>query len=196
MLSFLMCRCPRSLTTAQRRGHGGGTGVDKTAESGIIKERKITNRNMANGLRKSADIKLSESDKEHLLLEIDKIKADRNVFVFRDGFGSGYSDERDKIFVSSNIFPSNDGSNHPRDLMSERAALAHEYYGHRANRGTKLLKGSWNDEFRASYMAAKNCPNLSDDDRRYLILDALERARESGVTIKNNDFIRRILYGY
>lgn len=171
-------------------------GVDKSGKSGIIKERKITNRNMANGLRKSADIKLSESDKEHLMLEIDKIKADRNVFVFRDGFGSGYSDERDKIFVSSNIFPSNDGSNHPRDLMSERAALAHEYYGHRANRGTKLPKGSWNDEFRASYMAAKNCPNLSDDDRRYLILDALERARESGVTIKNNDFIRRILYGY
>jgi len=170
--------------------------VDIRADSGIIKENKIANRNMANGLRKSADIKLSENDKKHLLSEIDEINADRNVFVFRDGYGSGYSDERDKVYVSSNIFPSNDGSNHPRDLMSERAALAHEYYGHRANRGTKLPNGAWNDEFRASYMAAKNCPNLSDDDRRYLILDALERAKESGVAIKNNNFIRKILYGY
>ena len=80
--------------------------------------------------------------------------------------------------------------------MSSRAVIAHEYYGHRAYRGTKLRKGAWNDEFRASYMAAKNTPNLSDEDRRYLILDALERAKESGVTIKYNDFIRRTLYGY
>ena len=132
----------------------------------------------------------------HLLSEIDIIKADRNVFVFRDGFESGYSDERDKIFVSSNIFPSNDGSNHPRDLMSKRAALAHEYYGHRAYRGTKLPKGSWNDEFRASCMAAKNCPNITDEDRYFLILDALERAKESGISIQYNSFIRSILYGY
>lgn len=71
-----------------------------------------------------------------------------------------------------------------------------KYYGHRANRNTKLPKGSWNDEFRASYLAAKNCPNLTDEDRYYLVLDALERAKEKGVSIKYNDFIRRILYGY
>ena len=170
--------------------------LKKADGSGIMKNENIADRNMANGMRKSAKIKLSDSDKQHLLSEIDIIKADRNVFVFRDGFGSGYSDERDKIFVSSNIFPSNDGSKHPRDLMSERAALAHEYYGHRAYRGTKLPKGSWNDEFRASYMAAKNCPNLTDEDRYFLILDALERAKESGISIQYNSFIRSILYGY
>lgn len=173
-----------------------GDGVANSAESGIINTRALADRDMASGMRKSAKIQLSDEDKKHLLSEIDSIQADRNVFVFRDGFGSGYSDERDKVFVSSNIFPSNDGSTHPRDLMSERAALAHEYYGHRANRGTTLSKGSWNDEFRASYMAAKNCPNLSDEDKYYLILDALERAKEQGVSIKYNDFIRGILYGY
>ena len=56
--------------------------------------------------------------------------------------------------------------------------------------------GDWRDEFNASYMAAKNCPNLSDEERRNLILDALERAKEKGITIRNNDFIRRTLYGY
>lgn len=150
---------------------------------------------MANGLRKSPFIPLSEEDKRHLLREIEAINANPSVFIFRDEYGSGYSDKRDVVFVSSNIFPSNDGSKHPRDLMSERAALAHEYYGHRAYRGTKVPKGAWNDEFRASYMAAKNCPNLTDEDRRYLVLDALERAKEAGVSIQHNDFIRRLLYG-
>lgn len=84
--------------------------------------------------------------------------------------------------------------------MSSRAVLAHEYYGHKffndvyGNRNP--LPGSWNDEFRASYNAAINAPNLSDMDRMYLLLDALERAKEAGVTIKITDAIRRILYGY
>lgn len=171
--------------------------LDKSAESGIMKERNISTaeRAMANGLRRSSHIKLTEEDKQHLLQEISAIKADPDKFMFRDNFGSGYSDERDIIFVSSNIFPSSDGSTHPRDLMSERAALAHEYYGHREHRNTSVPKGAWNDEFRASYSAAKNCPNLSDEDRYYLVLDALERAKEAGVPIKYNDFIRSILYG-
>ena len=158
---------------------------------GIINERE-----MANGLRKSPKIILTEQEKQYLLKEIRAIDADEKVFVFRDGIGSGYSDSRDKVFVSSNIFPSEDDSQHPRDLMSARAALAHEYYGHRANRNTNLPKGSWNDEFRASYSAAKNCPNLSDEDKYYLVLDALERAKEAGISIKYNGFIRSVLYGY
>lgn len=159
--------------------------------------KEISNtRKMANGLRKSSKIKLSDDDKAYVLNEIELINADPDVFVFRDGFGSGYSDNRDIIFISSNVFPSNDGSLHPRDLMSVRAVLAHEYYGHRTYRGTTLERGSWNDEFRASYTAAKYCPNLTDDDRRYLILDAIERAKEAGVDIKYNKFIRRVLYGY
>lgn len=159
-------------------------------------ERDIINtRDMANGMRRSPLIQLSENDKKHLMSEIKAIEADPSKFVFRDGHGTGYSDELDAVFVSSNVFPSEDGSKHPRDLMSERAALAHEYYGHRAHRGTTLEKGTWNDEFRASYCAAKNCPNLSDEDRAYLILDAIERAHEAGVTIKYNDFMRRVLYG-
>ena len=79
--------------------------------------------------------------------------------------------------------------------MRIRAVLAHEYYGHRENRGTPLPQGSWADEFRASYMAAKNTPNLTVEDIRHLILDALERAKEAGVTIRHNAFIRRVLYG-
>ena len=61
--------------------------VEKSTESDIIKIENDFDRYMANDMRKSAKIKLSDSDKEYLLLEIDIIKADKNVFVFRDGFG-------------------------------------------------------------------------------------------------------------
>ena len=84
--------------------------------------------------------------------------------------------------------------------MSPRAVLAHEYYGHKYFDDIFGIKnppqGSWNDEFRASYNAAIMAPNLTDEDRMYLMLDALERAKQAGVNIRITDVIRRILYGY
>ena len=79
--------------------------------------------------------------------------------------------------------------------MSVRAVLAHEYYGHRPNRGTALPRNIWNDEFRASYLASKIAPNLTSEDRLHLVLDAVERAREAGVVIKRNQYMRRVIYG-
>lgn len=169
--------------------------VDKSGESGIIKSRSIASRNLPNGLRTAPSHILTETEIESLKKDIASIEADESVFKFNKGHRTGYDDVLDEIRVKGDILP-DFSSKHPRDRMSSRAALAHEYYGHRANRGTNVPNGAWNDEFRASYMAAKNCPNLSDEERADLILDALERAKESGVTIKNNDFIRRILYGY
>jgi len=43
------------------------------------------------------------------------------------------------------------------------------------------------DEFGTNYMAAKNCHKLSSEDRRYLVLDAMECARAAGITIKHNN---------
>ena len=162
---------------------------------GIIKERRnIASRNMANGLRKPSTYILSEKEIDAIKIDIRAIGADESIFKFNVGSGTCYDDVLDEIRIRGDVLPDNT-SLHPRDLMSVRAVIAHEYYGHRAYRGTKLLYGSWNDEFRASYMAAKNAPNLSAEDRRYLILDALERAKEAGISIKTNDFIRRVLYG-
>ncbi|MCL2016561.1 MAG: hypothetical protein FWG68_09985 [Defluviitaleaceae bacterium] len=149
----------------------------------------------SSGLRRSPFTVLSPEEIVYLRAEIVAIGADESVFMFNNGRKTGYSDNDDIIRVRYDVFPSQN-STHPRDLMSERAVLAHEYYGHRANRGTPLQNGSWNDEFRASYLAAKNAPNLSDDDRRYLILDAAERAKEHGVSIRYNAFMRRLIYGY
>lgn len=169
--------------------------IDNSVKSGIIKSRSIASRNLPNGLRTAPSHILTETEIESLKKDIASIEADESVFKFNKGHRTGYDDVLDEIRVKGDILP-DFSSKHPRDRMSSRAALAHEYYGHRANRGTNVPNGAWNDEFRASYMAAKNCPNLSDEERADLILDALERAKESGVTIKNNDFIRRIIYGY
>ena len=56
------------------------------------------------------------------------------------------------------------------------------------------MPGLWNDEFRASYNAALNAPNLSDMDRMYLMLDALEREKEAGVNITITDEIRNLIW--
>jgi hypothetical protein len=66
---------------------------------------------------------------------------------------------------------------------------------HRSNRYTTLPNGTWQDEFRASYLAAKNAPGLIEQDRKFLVLDAIERANEAGVTIRLNRFMRRTIYG-
>lgn len=189
VLSETDARATEQRNLRQYRGLTNGGNSDK------IESRNITSRNLPNGLRTAPSHILTETEIESLKKDIASIGADESVFKFNKGHRTGYDDVLDEIRVKGDILPDLD-SNHPRDRMSSRAALAHEYYGHRANRGTNLPNGAWNDEFRASYMAAKNCPNLSDEERADLILDALERAKESGVTIKNNSFIRRILYGY
>lgn len=157
---------------------------------------RMEEREMANGYRKSYLIPLSDEDKNFITQEIDAIGADRRFFEFRDRMPTAYSAQRDKIFISSSVFPSTDGSTHPTDMLSVRATLAHEYYGHRANRNTRLNAGAWNDEFRASYMAARNCPGLTDEDRAMLISDALQRAKDAGVNIRLNSFMRGCLYGF
>ena len=155
----------------------------------------MTDDRKAGGLRRSPFNILSESEIKHLKGEIRAIEADERIFKFNRYDSTSYYEDQDIISVRANVFPDK-SSAHPRDLMSERAVLAHEYYGHRSYRNTRVERGAWNDEFRASYMAAKNAPNLTDEDRRCLVLDALERAKEAGVKITYNDFIRRILYGY
>lgn len=155
-----------------------------------------SNREMANGLRKPSTSLLTEDEIAHIKSEIRAIDADENVFMFDRIGNTGFLDELGYIRIGRNVFPDFDSNSvYPTDLMSERAVLAHEYYGHYRHRGTTLPKGSWNDEFRASYDAAKLSPGLSDTDRQYLIMDAMDRARLAGVTIKPNKFMKEVLYG-
>ena len=158
--------------------------------------RGIDTRNMANGGRKSKFIKLTEAEKDFIIKEAKAIGIDEKYIRFRDCRATGYDDEDNLIYVSSQIFPAQDDSPIARDRMSVRAVLAHEYYGHMANRNTSLPRNNWIDEFRASYRGAQKCSNLTDEERADLVRDAYDRAKEAGVTVKLTKFARRVLYGF
>ena len=168
---------------------------------------------LAMGLRKPPSRLLSEDEIRQLKDDILAIGADETVFVYNSEQvrGTCYRPQDDKVHAKGNVL-GDSNSTHPRDLMSSRAVLAHEYYGHRPYREKYLSEfemidlsddeslltlsnRGWIDEFRASYVAAKNAPGLSDQERYYLVLDALERAKEANISISYNDFIRRVLYG-
>jgi hypothetical protein len=148
----------------------------------------------ASGLRSSVSKELTRKEIEYLKKEIRTIEADVTVFRFNEGKKTGFSDRTGKINVKGDVFPDK-VSEHPRDRMSERAVLAHEFYGHYDFAPSKFTVGDWRDEFRASYVAATKTPNLSSDDRKYLVLDAYERAREAGYYFEYSKKAREIIYG-
>ena len=98
--------------------------------------------------------------------------------------------------IRGNIFPDEKYGTGARDLMSVRAALAHEYYGHFKMYPSPYRISSWEDEFWASYNAAVNTPSLTAEDRRYLMIDAYDRVKEAGAFDGFTEEARRIIYGY
>jgi hypothetical protein len=148
----------------------------------------------AGGQRRPALELIEPAEMARLRQEFADLGGDPEILRFNKGAQTSFVDDVDRINVRGDI-NSVEGARHPRSAMSSRAVLGHEL-GHRAHRGTKLPVGAWNDEFRASYWAARNLPTLSDEDRIHLVMDAMERAREAHVPVKANAFMRRILYGY
>jgi hypothetical protein len=149
----------------------------------------------ASGLRRSVHYELTDDDIELVMREALSISIPLEALEFERGDTTGYNESTDKIIIKGNIFPSPDASSHPRDVLTIRAVLAHEWYGHRKFRGTPLAIGDWKDEFRASYTAAVEAPGLSDVERYQLMLDAMARAKEAFVTISYNNRIREVLHG-
>jgi hypothetical protein len=148
------------------------------------------------GMRASASHRLSEADIERIKSEFQQVGGDPGNLRFNEAEQTGFSDVSGRIYVSGDVLPSADpNAIHPRSTMSSRAALAHEL-GHAHFRGTALPPGAWNDEFRASYWAARNVPGLSPEERIDLINDALMRAREANVPIRSNKYMLEMLYGF
>lgn len=168
-------------------------------------------KDMSNGMRDVSRTPLTDEEIEYVKSEIRRIQADEKVFIFNDEDhitkSTCYGILEDKIYVTRNVFPDKKyGSAHPRDLMSVRAVLAHEYYGHRYYRDEYLYdidRGDdnpttpyWEDECRASITAAKLAPGLTERDRSNLVLDAIYRAKEAGHLIEMDEFMKEVVYGY
>lgn len=168
------------------------------AETKRIKDRINGNnlptvRGFANGPRRSPFIALSSEEIEEIKNEAETIGIPTSVLRFNEGEKTGYSDYKNVIYVRGDVFPSEYAIN-PNSIISSRAALAHEYYGHYLHHD-EFPPGSWEDEYWASRYAALNAPNLSDEERRLLMIDAYERASSAGVVLKYDQEARRIVYG-
>ena len=155
----------------------------------------IDSRNMANGMRQSPFVVLDDEQIKQIQQYATELEMPLKVLSFNTGTQTGFVDGTKLIHVRGDIFPDKSSLNN-RDFLSEKAVLAHEYYGHYAHDPSQFRIGDWRDEFRASYSAAINAPGLTDLERRMLMLDAYDRAKEAGVSVKYNKNARMIIYGY
>lgn len=155
----------------------------------------INSRNMANGMRQSPFVVLEDEQIEKIQQYANELDIPVDILSFNTGTQTGFVDGTKIIHIRGDIIPDKESTNN-RDLLSEKAVLAHEYYGHYMNDPSQFRIGDWRDEFRASYSASINAPGLTDMDRRMLMLDAYDRAKEAGVPVKYNKNARRIIYGY
>ncbi|MCM1440364.1 MAG: minor capsid protein [Roseburia sp.] len=187
---------PKGMTYSQwAKKSGISTEVSKKpftpgSERGIMQ-----GRNMAMGLRQPASRILTEEEISSIKADAEALGIDPAVLRFNTGDRTGFSDARGDISICGDILPDLD-SKIARDQMSQRAVLAHEYYGHLAHHPSEYPIGDWRDEFRASYDAAVNAPGLSDEDRALLMIDAYDRAHEAGEILNYDETARRIIYGF
>lgn len=178
--------------------------AEKTAESLNVSKIEIENsgdrgiintRGLAMSLRKPKSYILTDEEIQSVRFDAKEIGIDESMLRFNKGYQTGFSDERVCINIRGDILPDPDGIS-ARDRMSQRAVLAHEYYGHFMNHPSEYEIGDWRDEFRASYDAAVKTPNLSDIERRDLMIDAYDRAKEAGAFNGYDETARRIIYGF
>ncbi len=175
----------------------------------MIKFITKNDKNMSQGHRDMSMTPLTNSEIDYVKSEIKRIRADESIFIFNDPEhiqgSTCYNFYRDIIYITRNVFPDTTyGSTHPRDLMSVRAVIAHEYYGHRTYRDEYIEDYAknhhsvelWQDECRASITAAKIAPGLNQKDKADLVMDAIYRAEEYNHYIEMDDFMKEVLYGY
>lgn len=170
----------------------------KKAEKSVANENTrgiMSERGLAMSLRKPKTHILTEAEIESIIGDAKTIDADVSVFRFNSGSRTGFVEERGLINIRGDILPDTEGVT-ARDRMSQRAVIAHEYYGHYKNHPSPYGIDDWRDEFRASYDAAIRTPNLTDEERRDLMIDAYDRAKEAGAFEGFDDSARRIIYGY
>ena len=168
------------------------------------------NKNFSMGYRKLSKEPLSREEINTVVEAACSINIPVEALVFNNQkalsgpTGTSYNFFDDKVYIAQNVFPDdNSNSIHPRDLLSVRAVLAHEYYGHRAFRqeylsdyeNNKSTTTYWEDEARASINAAKYAPNLSQLERCMLIQDATYRAKEHAQVLELDDFMKNMLFG-
>ena len=131
---------------------------------------------------------LTDEEVQIIKQEIKRIEADETVFIIdtMKPRKTLYDEVSDKVYVGSNVFPDLENPSNMTDKLSVACVLAHEYYGHRSMRDEYLEENEDTsmtplDEFKASFLAYKNAPNLTDEEREMLLYQAYETAKSGNL---------------
>ena len=149
---------------------------------------------MAMGLRKPVSHILTDVEIEQLKKAAESIGIPLETLVFNQGTQTGFRDRTELIYIRGDVLP-DENSLIPRDRMTARAVLAHEYYGHYKRHPSPYDPGDPQDEYWASRNAAIYTPNLTDEERAQLMIDAYERLKEAGQFKGYDETARRVIYG-
>ena len=156
--------------------------------------RLLQSRDMANGPRNSPFRHITKEQEVQIRNWADELEIPQDILRFNEGDCTSFTDELVVINIRGDIYPSKYAEN-PNSILNARCALAHEYYGHFKHHPSEYPPGDWRDEFRASYSAAIDTPNLTGEERRMLMIDAYDRKKEAGEPIEYDETARRYIYG-
>lgn len=168
--------------------------LEKRKTIGIDNDRERPARGMSNGPRRGNLTAVSDVEQQQIRQWADELKIPQGLLSFNTGYQTSFDDDTGLINIRGDVFPSEFAANY-ESILSAKAALAHEYYGHYLHH-SQFDPGDWRDEFQASYRAALDAPGLSDTDRILLMIDAFERPQVAGVKVELNKIARRIIYGF
>lgn len=153
-----------------------------------------TSRNLAYGMRQPRTHILTSAEIETIKKYAKELGINENILKFNKGYRTSFDEESGCILIRGDILPDN-ASDIAGDRLSIRAVLAHEYYGHYMHHPSEYEIGDWRDEYRASREAAMKAPNLSQEERACLMLDAYDRKKAAGVFNGYDEIAKEIIYG-
>ena len=153
-----------------------------------------TSRKLAYGMRQPRTRILTLSEIETIKEHAKELGISENILKFNKGYRTSFDEESGCILIRGDILPDNN-SDIAGDRLTVRAVLAHEYYGHYMHHPSEYEIGDWRDEYRASREAALKAPNLSQEERACLMLDAYDRQKSAGVFQGYDKIAKEIIYG-
>ena len=112
--------------------------------------------------------------------------------IFSDNMYTAYLPLGDRLYIGTDVYPVANAKS-ANSAISHRGALAHELIGHRnAALAGRTQDEEYLEEAQASIRASLLAPGLSDEERKVLMQDAIERLPD-GVSLE--DVMRKLFLG-
>ena len=170
----------------QYRREGGRVRLSEVAKRlpniQLHKRRKHAILNVSTGGRRN-EMPLTEAQKAECLKIAMEYGMPSDRIVFSDNMFTGYMPTGDRLYIGTDVYPC--GNTEKADYtISHRGTLAHELIGHRnAYLLGKSQTREYLEEAQASLRASRLASGLSDEERKILMQNAIERLPD-GTTLE------------